>query len=65
MLEVAVHHRRQADLISGLNRIVVAAVGPVVARELEAIAVFHPIVPADNFNMKPLVNALARALLAE
>ena len=47
----------------GLERIVVAAVGPIVAAELDAIGVQVNVTPRDNkFFMKPLVRELAAAL---
>jgi uroporphyrinogen-III synthase len=54
---------REAELRQGLERIVVAAVGPVVAAELDAIGVQVNVTPRDNkFLMKPLVRELAAAL---
>ena len=54
---------REAELRQGLERIVVAAVGPIVAAELNAIGVQANVTPRDNkFFMKPLVRELAAAL---
>jgi hypothetical protein len=54
---------REAELLQGLERIVVAAVGPIVAAELNAIGVQVNVTPRDNtFFMKPLVRELAAAL---
>jgi uroporphyrinogen-III synthase len=54
---------REAELRQGLERIVVAAVGPIVAAELNAIGVQVNVTPRDNkFFMKPLVRELAAAL---
>ena len=54
---------REAELRQGLERIVVAAVGPIVAAELNAIGVQVNVTPRDNkFFMKPLVRDLAAAL---
>jgi uroporphyrinogen-III synthase len=51
---------REAELQQGLKRIVVAAVGPVVAAELDAIGVQVNVTPRDNkFFMKPLVRGAA------
>lgn len=47
-----------AQLAEGLARTRVAAVGPVVAAELEAHGVRVDVVPEESFHMKPLVNAL-------
>ncbi len=43
----------------GLAATRIAAVGPVVAAELEADGLRADVMPAENFHMKPLVNALA------
>jgi uroporphyrinogen-III synthase len=49
--------------LQGLERIVVAAVGPIVAAELNAIGVQVNVTPRDNtFFMEPLVRELAAAL---
>ena len=49
--------------ISAVQRIVVAAVGPIVAAELNALGVRVNVTPHDNtFFMKPLVRELAAAL---
>jgi uroporphyrinogen-III synthase len=54
---------REAQLRQGLERIVVAAVGPIVAEELHALGVQVNVTPHDNtFFMKPLVRELAAAL---
>jgi len=54
---------QEAELRQGLERIVVAAVGPIVAAELNAIGVQVNVTPRDNkFFMKPLVRELAAAL---
>jgi uroporphyrinogen-III synthase len=61
--DVARAFGREAELQQGLKRIVVAAVGPVVAAELDAIGVQVNVTPRDNkFFMKPLVRELAAAL---
>ena len=57
---------RDADLLQGFRRIVVAAVGPIVASELEALGVQVNITPPrGTFFMKPLVRELAAALMKE
>ena len=54
---------RDAELLQGFGRIVVAAVGPIVASELEALGVQVNITPPrGTFFMKPLVRELAAAL---
>ena len=64
--DVARASGREADLLQGFERIAVAAVGPIVAAELEALGVQVNIMPRDNtFFMKPLVRELAAALMKE
>ena len=61
--DVARAFGREAELRQGLERIVVAAVGPIVAAELDAMGVQVDVTPRDNkFLMKPLVRELAAAL---
>ena len=62
MREVAAHQKRLHALVKGLERIVVAAVGPVVAKELATLGIMQPVMPANSFNMKPLASAIIRAL---
>jgi uroporphyrinogen-III synthase len=49
-------------LTAALRRTAVAAVGPVVAAELERHGISPAIVPAERYFMKPLVTAMAAAL---
>jgi uroporphyrinogen-III synthase len=64
--DVARASGREAELLQGFERIAVAAVGPIVAAELEALGVQVNIMPRDNtFFMKPLVRELAAALMKE
>ncbi len=57
---------REAELLQGFKSIVVAAVGPVVASELEALGVQVNITPrSGTFFMKPLVRELAAALMKD
>jgi uroporphyrinogen-III synthase len=57
---------REAELLQGFERIAVAAVGPIVAAELEALGVQVNIMPRDHtFFMKPLVRELAAALMKD
>jgi uroporphyrinogen-III synthase len=61
--DVARAFGREAELRQGFERIVVAAVGPIVAAELDALGVRVNVAPHDNtFFMKPLVRELAAAL---
>ena len=64
ILEVAAYHARQADFVAGLQCMVVAAVGPIVATELVTLGIMRLVMPPDSFSMKPLVNAVSRALQA-
>ena len=60
--DVARAFGREAELRQGLERVVVAAIGPVVAAELEALGVHVNVTPRDKtFFMKPLVRELAAA----
>jgi uroporphyrinogen-III synthase len=64
--DVARAFGREAELRQGFKRTVVAAVGPIVAAELDAIGVQVNVTPRDNtFFMKPLVRELAAALTRE
>jgi uroporphyrinogen-III synthase len=64
--DVARAFGRETELRQGFERIVVAAVGPIVAAELEAIGVQVNVIPRDNtLFMKPLVRELAAALTRE
>jgi uroporphyrinogen-III synthase len=64
--DVARAFGREAELRQGFERLVVAAVGPIVAAELEAMGVRVNVTPRDNtFFMKPLVRELAAALTRE
>jgi uroporphyrinogen-III synthase len=62
MREVAAYHGRQEVFIAGLQRMVVAAIGPIVAKELASLEVNQPVMPESSFNMKPLANAILLAL---
>jgi uroporphyrinogen-III synthase len=64
--DVARASGREAELQQGFKHTVVAAVGPIVAAELDAIGVQVNVTPHDNtFFMKPLVRELAAALTRE
>lgn len=53
---------RAEALRQGLSRVVVAAIGPVVAAELKKFGIAPSVVPAgETYFMKPLVRALAEA----
>ena len=62
--DVARASGREAELRQGFERITVAAVGPIVAAELEDLGVQVNVKPqGDTFFMKPLVRELADALM--
>ncbi len=52
------------NLHHGLAATRIAAIGPIVAAELEAEGLRADVMPAENFHMKPLVNALAELFRA-
>ncbi len=64
LFEVARTAGRAAALETAFARMLVAAVGPVVAAELEAREVKVAIAPQDAYFMKPLVRAIAAAFAA-
>ncbi len=59
LFAVAEASGKMTPLRDGLARTKVAAVGPVVAAELERFGVRTDIAPRDSYFMKPLVNAIA------
>jgi uroporphyrinogen-III synthase len=59
LFEVAQSAGEAARLAGGLAKTAVAAVGPVVAAELQRRGVEVAIMPRDTFFMKPLVSAIA------
>lgn len=61
LLSVARKHGLQDELQKGLARVLIAAVGPVVAEELEKAGVRVAVMPASSFFMKPLVTAAEQA----
>lgn len=64
--DVARASGREAELRQGFERIAVAAVGPIVAAELDALGVQVNVTPHDKtFFMKPLVRELAAALMKD
>lgn len=62
LFRVARDGEREAVLLRGLQRTVVAAVGPVVADALAARGVAVQAMPAGDYFMKPLMRALGDAL---
>ena len=62
LFELARERGATDRLTAGLRRTAIAAVGPVVASELERHGVTPTIVPAGQYFMKPLVTAITAAL---
>ena len=62
LLQVAGNAGQDARLLEGLQRTLVAAVGPVVAGQLEMAGVQVDISPTDSYFMKPMVRAIERYL---
>jgi uroporphyrinogen-III synthase len=62
LFAVAEESGREPELRAALARIKVAAVGPVVAAELEGRGVAVAVTPAGNFFMKPLIRAIAESV---
>ncbi|MEX0618746.1 MAG: uroporphyrinogen-III synthase [Pseudohongiellaceae bacterium] len=62
LVTVAAKYERENGLREGLARTVVAAVGPVVAKQLEDYGVAVSVMPADAYFMKPMVSEIARFL---
>jgi uroporphyrinogen-III synthase len=62
--QVASKNDRMVTLREALQRTPIAAVGPVVARAIEAAGGQVAIAPSDNFHMKPMVSAIVAALAA-
>ena len=52
----------EAALAEGLAKTRIAAVGPIVAAAIEAAGGRVAVTPADNFHMRPMVNAIVDAL---
>ena len=59
LFKVATRHDREAALLAGLERLCVAAVGPLVAERLAAAGAAVTLMPDNSYFMKPLVRALA------
>jgi uroporphyrinogen-III synthase len=59
LLKVAAEQHLDARLRSGLERTKVAAVGPVVAAELEAGGIRVDTMPEQSYSMKPLVTSVS------
>jgi uroporphyrinogen-III synthase len=62
--DVAETANLRAELKSGYARTKVAAIGPIVAAELEKRGIHADAMPESTFTMKPLVKAIAKLLAA-
>lgn len=60
--DVAKQNGIEAELRQALERVVIAAVGPVAASALEKRGYHVAVMPETSFHLKPMVNALADAL---
>jgi uroporphyrinogen-III synthase len=58
LLELAQKRGLEAALRSGFERTKVAAIGPVVATELESVHIRVDTMPAESYSMKPLVTSV-------
>jgi len=60
LLDVAKRHNKEARLSEGLARVIVAAIGPVVAEQLRVAGVTVAVMPEALFFMKPMVTELVK-----
>ena len=60
--DVAKSANKEHALVHGLQRVKVAAIGPIVAEELKQAGVRVDLMPVDSFFMKPLVTEIVAAL---
>jgi uroporphyrinogen-III synthase len=65
LVKVAAERGLEAELKQGLGRTRIAVAGPVVGKMLEDMGLTIAAMPESNFHMKPLVNAMVRAVAAE
>ena len=62
LVDVAKRHHCEAQLGEGLAKVQIAAVGPVVAEQLEQAGVRVAVMPDSSFFMKPMVTELVKLL---
>jgi uroporphyrinogen-III synthase len=62
LVELARKRGLEAELRTGLSRTKVAAIGPVVAEELDGLGVRVDVTPTESYSMKPLVTSLCALL---
>ncbi|BCD96666.1 uroporphyrinogen-III synthase [Marinagarivorans cellulosilyticus] len=58
ILTVAKSEQREAEVITALKNIHIAAIGPIVAQRLDELNIPIDVIPEDKFFMKPLVRKL-------
>jgi uroporphyrinogen-III synthase len=58
MRDVAKEHKLEAELDAGLKQTVIASIGPIATKELEAQGVRVDVQPKRSFFLKPLVKEL-------
>jgi uroporphyrinogen-III synthase len=63
LLALAKEKRLEAQLRGGLERTLVAAIGPVVAAKLAEAGIRVDAIPAESYSMKPLVTSVCALLL--
>jgi uroporphyrinogen-III synthase len=63
LLELARERRLEAALRDGLERTLVAAIGPVVAAKLDSAGIRIDAMPEESYSMKPLVTSVCELLL--
>ena len=63
LLEVARARRLEPQLRAGLERTLVAAVGPIVAAKLDSARIRVDAIPTQSYSMKPLVTSVCELLL--
>jgi uroporphyrinogen-III synthase len=63
-MALARQRQLERELRNGLERVKVAAIGPVVADELAADGIRVDTMPEESFSMKPLVTSLCELLTA-
>lgn len=60
LLDVAKRHQCEAALAQGLGKVHIAAVGPIVAEQLQQAGVRVAVMPESSFFMKPMVTELVK-----
>lgn len=58
LLQVAKQSAMEAELLSALEKVTIAAIGPIVRDQLESYGIRVDVMPTQSFSMKPLVSAV-------